>query len=59
MLASLKEVDGGHDQANEHGEDEQDVKVLAPIQFLDDDAGDGENVVHNRKSEVGARVAGS
>jgi hypothetical protein len=42
----VEDVDGGHDQANEDGQDEQDVKVLTPIKFFDDDARDGEDVFH-------------
>jgi hypothetical protein len=47
-LGVVKEVDRGHDQADEHGKDEQDVKVLAPIEFSEDDASNGEDVVHNQ-----------
>jgi hypothetical protein len=32
-------------EADQNGDDEQDVKILAAIQLLDDDAGDGKNVL--------------
>jgi hypothetical protein len=45
-LVVNENVDRGHDQAEHNGHDEQDVKVLATIQFFDDDAGDGKNILH-------------
>jgi hypothetical protein len=45
-LFVIENVDGRHDQADEDGQDEQDVKILAAIQFLNDNAGDGENIIH-------------
>ena len=34
-------------EGDQRGEDEQDVEVLAPVQLLDDHAGDGEDGVHD------------
>jgi len=45
-LFVVENIDGGHDQADEDGQNEQDVKILPAIQFLDDDAGDGDNIFH-------------
>ena len=42
----MEDVHRGHHQADENRQDEKDVEVLATIEFLDDDAGNGENVSH-------------
>ena len=46
-LVIVVNVDRGHHQADQNGHDEQDIKILAPIQFLDDDTGDGKNISHD------------
>ena len=46
-LVVVKDIDRGHDQADEHGQDEKDISVFATIQFLQDDAGNGKYVIHN------------
>ena len=43
----MKEIDHAGGDGDERRENEQDIKVLAPIQFLDDDAGQCPNRVHD------------
>ena len=34
------------DQRDEHGKDKEDIEVLAPVEFLDDDVGEGKDGFH-------------
>ena len=45
-LVVIEEVQRPEEQGDQRGQDEQDVEVLAPIELLDDQNGDGKDGVH-------------
>ncbi len=45
-LILVEEVGRGHDKRDDDGKDEEDIEVLAPVEFLDDDVGEGKDGFH-------------
>jgi hypothetical protein len=51
-LGVVEEAHRPHHQRDDRRENEQDVKVLAPVQFLDHHACNGEDGVHAQPPQV-------
>src|SRR6266700_4152740 len=43
----MEEIHSPHQAGDEHGQKEQDVEILATVEFFDDDGGNGKNLGHN------------